>query len=298
MNRMNRMNPTDPKNSPNPQPQRSPYLGALVAISVFALSSALGGCVGEPSEADPSVPSDPSDPSDPSAHTSPSQHQAQARPQARPQPHPQDQSHAQAIKATFRRKRKELKACYDLARRQQPNLNTKITLKLSLSRDGQVSAPSILKATVGSKILEGCLLDTVSKWTFPSHPGGEKSVVTYPLTFSTGQTAGVENSLQKTPSSSGAQLDSQSIRRVWNHAKKSFLVCYEAALKENPTLKGRIKVEFTIDESGRVSRAKAVQVALDDEAVVKCVVDHVATLTFPKPSKGSVEVAMPLTFTP
>jgi len=73
--------------------------------------------------------------------------------------------------------------------------------------------------------------------------------------------------------------------------------CYERALRNNPTLSGRLEVRFTIGTSGRVTTASSSGLGAAPE-VGTCVVSRIRGLVFPPPEGGSVDFSFPFTFTP
>ena len=75
--------------------------------------------------------------------------------------------------------------------------------------------------------------------------------------------------------------------------------CYEKELRRNPTLRGRITVEWTIESTGLVSNAKVKSSTLENQAVETCVVDRIKRIRFPASDEaGSAIVRMPFDFTP
>ena len=75
--------------------------------------------------------------------------------------------------------------------------------------------------------------------------------------------------------------------------------CYERELRRNPTLQGKVTVQFTIEQSGTVSKASAQENTTKDQAVAACVVDAVKRFRFnPGPEGGSVVFAYPFVFAP
>jgi hypothetical protein len=74
--------------------------------------------------------------------------------------------------------------------------------------------------------------------------------------------------------------------------------CYEAGLRRNPNLEGRINTRFVIDLDGHVSDARAVGAPFPDEQTARCVLDRFAALTFPPPQGGIVTVVYPIIFKP
>lgn len=93
-------------------------------------------------------------------------------------------------------------------------------------------------------------------------------------------------------------LDSNAIAKVVRRRRGAVKNCYEKQLKRNPKLSGKVKVQFTILESGRVREARVVQDSIGDPAVGKCIVRNVKRWRFPRPDGGSVTVAFPFLFQP
>ncbi len=73
--------------------------------------------------------------------------------------------------------------------------------------------------------------------------------------------------------------------------------CYERALRNNPTLAGRLEVRFTIGPAGRVTSASSSGLSAAPE-VGSCVASRIRGLVFPQPEGGSVDFSFPFTFAP
>lgn len=93
-------------------------------------------------------------------------------------------------------------------------------------------------------------------------------------------------------------LDSNSVSRVVSRRQRAIKNCYEKRLKVNNKLKGKVKIRFTIEQSGRVRKASVAQNTTGDPAVGSCIVSQIKRWRFPKPDGGSVTVAFPFVFTP
>ncbi|MEE8408341.1 MAG: AgmX/PglI C-terminal domain-containing protein [Myxococcota bacterium] len=93
-------------------------------------------------------------------------------------------------------------------------------------------------------------------------------------------------------------LDTAAIARVVRQRKRSLQDCYERELKRDPTLSGRIEIEFTIDESGRVVEARVSANRMGSNGVGDCIVARIRRWRFPKPDGGDVTVNFPFIFTP
>jgi hypothetical protein len=94
------------------------------------------------------------------------------------------------------------------------------------------------------------------------------------------------------------RLPAEVIQRIVRQNAGRFRACYASALRTNPSLEGRVGVEFVIGRSGAVDIAQDSGSDLPDAAVRKCVVRSFYDLSFPTPDNGTVTVRYPLTFTP
>ncbi|MEM7677650.1 MAG: AgmX/PglI C-terminal domain-containing protein, partial [Myxococcota bacterium] len=73
----------------------------------------------------------------------------------------------------------------------------------------------------------------------------------------------------------------------------------ERELGRNPTLAGKVTVEFTIVERGTVSNARAAENTTGSPAVASCVTAAVRRFRFrPGPEGGSVTFRYPFVFAP
>jgi TonB family protein len=92
-------------------------------------------------------------------------------------------------------------------------------------------------------------------------------------------------------------LDSNVIARYVRGRMRSIQDCYEKELKRDPSLAGKIEIEFTISESGDVEDASVVTNQMGSDAVGNCIISRVKRWRFPKPDGGSVTVSYPFIFT-
>jgi hypothetical protein len=86
------------------------------------------------------------------------------------------------------------------------------------------------------------------------------------------------------------------IQRVVRQNFGRFRFCYQAGLRTNPSLEGRVVVRFVIDRTGAVGLAGEAGGDLADAKVVQCVVRAFADLSFPSPEGGMVTVVYPILF--
>jgi TonB family protein len=94
-------------------------------------------------------------------------------------------------------------------------------------------------------------------------------------------------------------FDSKLVVAQFKARMRAIQICYEQQLRRNPGLRGKVTVQFTIEQSGSVSKANAVENTTNDPAVAACVTDTVKRFRFnPGPDGGSVTFSYPIVFAP
>lgn len=94
------------------------------------------------------------------------------------------------------------------------------------------------------------------------------------------------------------RLPAEIIQRVVRQNQGRYRQCYENGLRTNPSLAGRVVVNFVIGRDGSVSVARDGGSELPDASVKSCVVKSFYSLSFPAPSNGTVQVKYPLMLMP
>jgi hypothetical protein len=93
-------------------------------------------------------------------------------------------------------------------------------------------------------------------------------------------------------------LPADVIQRIVRMNNGRFRMCYENALKSNPTLSGRVATRFVISRDGAVASVQDGGSDLPDQSVVQCVVRSFSNLSFPAPKDGVATVTYPIMFSP
>lgn len=89
------------------------------------------------------------------------------------------------------------------------------------------------------------------------------------------------------------------VTRAIGARRRAFQACYERELRNNPTVQGKVTVQFTIVPAGTVSAANAVENTSASAGLAACVVSTVRRLRFnPGPEGGSVSFRYPFVFAP
>ena len=73
--------------------------------------------------------------------------------------------------------------CYERQLSANPDLYGKVAIKFTIAGDGTVETQRISDTTLKNATVEGCILQKVAKWKFPTPEGGTKVLVTYPFLF-------------------------------------------------------------------------------------------------------------------
>lgn len=74
--------------------------------------------------------------------------------------------------------------------------------------------------------------------------------------------------------------------------------CYEKSLSQNATLRGRMTVHVRVGSNGSVCSASVTNDELHDPGLSNCIVGVFRASNLPEPSKGCVDVDVPLNFVP
>jgi hypothetical protein len=103
----------------------------------------------------------------------------------------------------------------------------------------------------------------------------------------------------RTPNvTTNGRLPAEVIQRIVRQNAGRFRLCYEAGLRSNPGLTGRITTKFVIGRDGAVAQAQDAGSDLPSQEVVSCVVRSFTNLSFPQPEGGIATVTYPIVFSP
>lgn len=112
------------------------------------------------------------------------------------------------------------------------------------------------------------------------------------------QVSGVVNVRTPSEAIGTGVLSTAEIAKTVNRRKGAVKDCYERQLKRNPSLEGAVRIQFTIEPSGRVSRTQVLENTTRDAALATCIAGKIKSWRFAKPDGGSVTVAFPFVFAP
>ena len=99
-------------------------------------------------------------------------------------------------------------------------------------------------------------------------------------------------------SGSGNPIDYDAIARVVEQYKNGLIYLYNKELRSNPTLKGTISVEFSIDSSGKVIEARIVSTTMDHAPLEQALASRIKMWKFPHLYDGVIVVTYPFVFFP
>jgi hypothetical protein len=91
-------------------------------------------------------------------------------------------------------------------------------------------------------------------------------------------------------------IPAELIMRPIRERAACFRACYLTALAGDPDLRGRVVVEFIVDEDGWVRRASIGKGTDMPVAFARCVAERFVGLAYPAPDGGRVQVYYPMTF--
>ncbi|HEY2746718.1 MAG TPA: AgmX/PglI C-terminal domain-containing protein [Polyangia bacterium] len=98
------------------------------------------------------------------------------------------------------------------------------------------------------------------------------------------------------PQDVDGSLDPSVIAKEIRSRLGAIKACYEAGLKRNPNIGGKVQLRFEVSSVGKVTSAEIENDTMKDEEVASCITSRVKTWRFPAPSGGSVQFSYPFIF--
>jgi len=95
---------------------------------------------------------------------------------------------------------------------------------------------------------------------------------------------------------SQGSIDRNAVLKVINSHINEVQYCYEKNLLKDPSLKGKVSVEWTIGGSGSVTRVRQKTSTLRSPQVSSCILQAIKRWRFPKPTGGNVTISFPFVF--
>jgi outer membrane biosynthesis protein TonB len=86
----------------------------------------------------------------------------------------------------------------------------------------------------------------------------------------------------------GGKVDREAVESVVKRRKGAIQYCYERTLKVNPTVSGRITLEYTLGTGGTVVRIDTVENSTGDTHLVECMADRIRQWPFPPTENGTM----------
>jgi hypothetical protein len=90
-------------------------------------------------------------------------------------------------------------------------------------------------------------------------------------------------------------LPPEVVKRIIRANFPRIRACYEAGLRRDPALTGKVTIDFVIDSTGAMNKVAIGESTLPDEAAKTCIAGVFRTLSFPEPEGGIVKVKYPIT---
>ena len=93
------------------------------------------------------------------------------------------------------------------------------------------------------------------------------------------------------------EFDQALVVRMIQRRRAQITACYEHAILSDPTLRGRVEIQMTIEENGSVSGVRTIENGMGTDVVSRCIESRVRGFRFtPGPTGGSVQFRFPFVF--
>jgi TonB family protein len=96
----------------------------------------------------------------------------------------------------------------------------------------------------------------------------------------------------------GRQRSIEDVRRVFDANKGAIFAIYNRALRQDPTLQGKVVLRLVIDPTGRVAGVEVVTSELEDDGLVAKIVNRVRMFDFGQRDVGTTTISYPVHFLP
>jgi hypothetical protein len=93
-------------------------------------------------------------------------------------------------------------------------------------------------------------------------------------------------------------LDPKKIQETVDKYRFELQLCYELALRRNQQLAGSMEWQWHLDSTGEIYDIELLQTTIQDQQMIQCVKQKIASWSWPKPQKGSIQVSFPFYFKP
>ena len=88
-----------------------------------------------------------------------------------------------AVRDRIRRDLPRIHRCYESARRYEPALEGKVSVRFAVALSGSVHGVRVLENTTGNDLVERCVARVVSELDFPRRRSGKVARFTFPFVF-------------------------------------------------------------------------------------------------------------------
>ena len=77
----------------------------------------------------------------------------------------------------------QIRFCYEQGLQSEPSLSGKVTVEFTIGGSGQVKAAGVKNSSLGSQMVDECILSRLRSWRFALPEGGSDVKVVYPFSF-------------------------------------------------------------------------------------------------------------------
>jgi TonB family protein len=236
------------------------------------------------------------------------------KPQAKPRPSPKPVKQSQPVRAPAKVNKTVPKAA-QVSARQQAEQSGLLALKDTLADLRQNSVGNSLRKTRDLSQAGGTARKTeralLTSGTSSSSDGirtaslSRNAAGTALATRTTTRVSGPAGTAAAASSSDGRDKAGRSagrsieeIQMIFDRNKGAIYSIYNRALRQNPTLQGKVVLKLTITPSGKVARCTVVSSELDDEALGGKIAQRVKLFDFGAQEVKEVTITYPIDFLP
>jgi hypothetical protein len=204
------------------------------------------------------------------------------------------------VQEHFHQSLEELTACAVAGYERKPDIEGIARVRFVVVKSGEVKGMALRRSSLADAETDRCFLDVLQGRTLPPDSTEEDTIVELPIIVARAQPSDTTSPhlfVDLRRAFSYGSLPKEQIRSVIRLAREEVTTCYEDALRDDPTLKGTVKMRFFIGASGRPVSVKVAHSDIPVPSFLDCLTGELERLRFPKPNpSGQIIVNYPFNF--
>jgi hypothetical protein len=179
----------------------------------------------------------------------------------------------------------KLRYAYNKRLKEKPFLYGKITVKFSISQNGNVLSSEVVSSTIDDSKLDTIIKQKIMGWKFdtlvlPNNTSVDTTIVIYPFVFSQGQTEDdiILNNIEKLKKGDRA---GDQLFKGWKTLKLFIDDIFTNSYQSLKNTYESISLTISIEKSGYISNIKIESTTIESKDILSSILKTIRSFTFP-----------------